>query len=926
MIGLVAMLTGSIAQSVWTQTTQADFDNATTMIDVDTSISPGNVSLVPSIADWTRAQGNPVFDLGSGADWDSESVGKPSVMKIGTGYRMWFGGWNGTVSSIGMAGSNEGLIWRKLDSNPVLLPDAIWEGSAVEMVHVIEVDGEYNMWYSSGSEIGFAESSDGLSWTKASGNPVLTPGQPGEWDDAGVRDSAVLYENGIFKMWYAGYDGSNHRLGYAESNDGRIWTKSLLNPVLDPGPAAWDSLFVWDPFVLNLTGTFHMWYMGSDTSYLDGQIGYATSPDGVNWIKHPSNPVLSLGTAGSWEDREVGGPFVIAEDGTFKMWYTGHDGLSSRIGYAVSIDGINWNRGWRNPLLGPDAVPGSVLQIGGEYKMWYNYGVFTSNRIGYANSTDGFAWTEYPANPVIPLGAWHSDQISMPSVIWDGSFYHMLYVGQQNSPLNRAIGHATSPDGVSWTKEPSANPILSASSNGNWDDEGVSTPSLLWEDVEFKMWYGGHDGSTWRVGYATSSDGVSWTRFPGNPVLDVGPVGAWDESAVSHPSVFRLNGLYYMYYTNAWDATQGSSTGFAWSADGENWTKHGGNPVFEPGDVGSWDDEAILGGVVSIHDGVPKLWYGGWDGSSAQMGLALLGADHTSTRIFESEVFDSGSLGTSWESLNWTGSVPSQTSIAFSVRTGDTDQPDASWSSWSAESTVNDIPTQMPRAGKIQYRAVLTSSVVDAAPVLEEVRIYYALNQESPPTPQSPTEGDEVTSPMFSWIYDDPEGDAQVAFIVEVGDSVDFSSIDYSSGEVDSSDTGWVPDESIPAGEWYWRVRTMDEYGLWSGNSDLVSFTVTEVDTSFIEDWWWVIIVLAVVTALVLIILLYSRKREEEAPQEVHETEEREPPMETQQREMEMTDEGRLEKLEKRHEEGHISDETYEELKERYGGESDRTE
>lgn len=637
-IGLVAMLTGSVAQSVWTQTTQADFDNATMMIDVDTSISPGNVSLAPSIADWTKGQGNPVLGLGSATDWNSEATGKSSVMKTETGYRMWFGGWDGTISSVGIAESQDGLTWSEFDSNPVLTPDAAWEGSSVEMVHVIEVNGEYNMWYSSGSKIGFAESFDGVIWTKDSGNPVLTAGQPGEWDDSGVRDPTVLYENGVFRMWYAGYDGSDYRLGYAESNDGRTWTKSLLNPVLDPSPATWDSRFVWDPFVLNLTGTLHMWYMGSDTSYLDGQIGYATSPDGVNWIKHPSNPVLAFGAAGSWEDREVGGPFVIVEDGTFKMWYTGHDGSSSRIGYAVSIGG------------------------------------------------------------------------------------------------------------------------------------------------------------------------------------------------------------------------------------------------------------------------------------------------HTSAGIFESEVFDSGSLGTSWESLNWTGSVPSQTSIAFSVRTGDTDQPDTSWSSWSAESTVNDIPTQMPRTGKIQYRAVLTSSVVDAAPVLEDVRIYYTLNQESPPTPQSPTEADEVTSPMFSWIHDDPEGDAQAAFIVEVDDSVDFSSIDYSSGEVDSSDTDWVPDETISAGEWYWRVRTMDEYGLWSGNSNPISFTVTEPDSSFIEDWWWVIIVLALVTALVLIILLYSRKREEEAPQEVHETEEREPPMETQQREMEMTDEERLEKLEKRHEEGNISDETYEELKGRYGGESDRTE
>ena len=33
-----------------------------------------------------------------------------------------------------------------------------------------------------------------------------------------------------------------------------------------------------------------------------------------------------------------------------------------------------------------------------------------------------------------------------------------------------------------------------------------------------------------RIGHATSPDGITWTKDTNNPVLDVGPDGNWDDN------------------------------------------------------------------------------------------------------------------------------------------------------------------------------------------------------------------------------------------------------------------------------------------------------------------------------------------------------------------------------------------------------------
>ena len=74
-------------------------------------------------------------------------------------------------------------------------------------------------------------------WVKYDGNPVLSPGAPGSWDNYGVFWPTVIFDGTQYQMWYSGRtDGSVGHIGYATSPDGLTWMKHP-NPVLETGPS-----------------------------------------------------------------------------------------------------------------------------------------------------------------------------------------------------------------------------------------------------------------------------------------------------------------------------------------------------------------------------------------------------------------------------------------------------------------------------------------------------------------------------------------------------------------------------------------------------------------------------------------------------------------------------------------------------------------
>jgi len=127
---------------------------------------------------------------------------------------------------------------------------------------------------------------------RVSAQPIFSPDLASDWECYNVFNPAVVYHNGLWRMWYRaqGLDWIS-RIGYAVSADGRRWNR-LRQPVLEPADAT-DSRGVEDPRVVWLDGRFVMTYTaygrqfsgeGAPTHSGGGILPMvAVSENGVTW-------------------------------------------------------------------------------------------------------------------------------------------------------------------------------------------------------------------------------------------------------------------------------------------------------------------------------------------------------------------------------------------------------------------------------------------------------------------------------------------------------------------------------------------------------------------------------------------------------------------------------------------------------------------
>jgi len=324
----------------------------------------------------------------------------------------------------------------------------------------------------------------------------------------------------------------------------------------------------------------------------------------TEWEKHPDGAVIDVGVRGEWYRIHAFDPMVLFDGNEYKMWYSGDDGSNNRIGYATSVDGI--------------------------------------------------AWEKHPANPVVdigPEGEFDGVYASSCAVLLSDGEYKMWYCGVgDHGPANSKIGYATSADGIIWNKHPD-NPVLEIGANGSWDSRRVFRPTVIFDGAEYRMWFSGSDGSHDRIGYATSVDGIAWEKHPGNPIIDIGQAGMWNQDNVGKPSVLFHNGEYMMWYTGHDIGPRGKRyrIGYATSVDGIVWAEHADNPVLNLGITGTWDSNRISGASVLLDDSGYKMWYHGFNGSRWRIGHA---ADANENGTFG--VTPQGKLPITWAKVKQT--------------------------------------------------------------------------------------------------------------------------------------------------------------------------------------------------------------------------------------------------------------------------------
>ncbi len=335
-------------------------------------------------------------------------------------------------------------------------------------------------------------------------------------------------------------------------NSTGLWEMSPKTPVISSGNV--DSLLDYvaasDPHVVLRDDTFFLYYTCAGISEtlpdeVRTRICLATSIDGITFVRYPDNPVLDLAAAGAWDSYNVETAFVLDDGEDIKLYYMGYDTEDAKawlngngitlgsIGLAISDDGINFTRQGPDPVLEPSpgegpcrcnvwdswAVEGPwvLRQPDGTYWMWYggagstDQGETEINGIGLAFSGDGIKWSRYFKNPVLvgDPGEWDEYHTIDPSVLVRDGIYNLWYHGgnqKGNSWYgNFQIGHATSPDGIRWTKSPE-NPVLLHGGEGTWSSFGVMAPSVIEIENRLYMYFHGLDEfpdlTVWAIGRA----------------------------------------------------------------------------------------------------------------------------------------------------------------------------------------------------------------------------------------------------------------------------------------------------------------------------------------------------------------------------------------------------------------------------------------
>lgn len=353
---------------------------------------------------------------------------------------------------------------------------------------------------------------------------------------------------------------------------------TLNNPVYDPpsGNEAYYPSVSYNVDQFSSHGDSYYYKMWYDAG---GTVAYAYSDDGVNWTE--VGDVTGLNASASH-------PVVIYDENGFgggsyyyKIWYwTGTPTTNiSSVRYAESVDGTTWvndqviqqhasdstlqlvngvSNGYFYHLYGPGFVmyQADGTNVGSstpdnksddspmtyKYVMYYDLGDGTQSPNvdefeALAYSTDGLYWIRYGDAPVLlPSGdssEWDGMYMFRPSIVEVDGVYHMWYSGSdgtsgtygcmQGRYYARGIGYATSTDGINWTK-PSSDPFIHVCDGVSYRDERSYTPWILYSPSFFD----GNGGHSQFKGWFTTLDTATDNRrigYLGNNVFD--PPSGW---------------------------------------------------------------------------------------------------------------------------------------------------------------------------------------------------------------------------------------------------------------------------------------------------------------------------------------------------------------------------------------------------------------
>jgi hypothetical protein len=258
------------------------------------------------------------------------------------------------------------------------------------------------------------------------------------------------------------------------------WQEYASNPIIDSEwDTAYDDLLINDPCVIKEGSTYRMWFsQGTGLGVNHVKIYHGTSSDGINWILDRSTILLESNS--DTEATLLSGPLSTNVTGTYKL--VGEEqGHLYNFKPAFKLEGQDWFLWYDTPasnyrISATRGTAGSESWIG-------NGGTKVDGTYSPVDSATG---------TITIISDWDSEKIETPMVVHDGTEYHMYYSGFKigDGPGKYQIGHATSPDGLIWTKDFAYNPVVAYHDNpNNWGYYLVAEPAVIYENNTFYLYY-----------------------------------------------------------------------------------------------------------------------------------------------------------------------------------------------------------------------------------------------------------------------------------------------------------------------------------------------------------------------------------------------------------------------------------------------------
>ena len=292
------------------------------------------------------------------------------------------------------------------------------------------------------------------------------------------------------------------------------------------------------------------------------------------------------------------------------------------LAIASALAGGGWVKYSGNPVMGSPEL-GTCFDLNvvpwgkAKYNNYFSWRAQSCIALSY--SEDGIHWTSpVKCLEVDETSGWE-DNINRASVWFKDGVYHMWYTGQARGYSK--IGYATSRDGIRFTRV-SRMPVLIP--ERPHEGFSVMNPYVRWDDARgvWRMWYA--SGETYEPNvlcYAESKDGLVWEKSPLNPIFVKG--SGWEKDRIGGCEVHPLpDGSWAMFYIGYSDIHT-ARIGCAVSPDGvTRWRRLAANPLVEP-TPGAWDSAAVYKPSVVRDEANDRwlLWYNGRTGGREYIGL-----------------------------------------------------------------------------------------------------------------------------------------------------------------------------------------------------------------------------------------------------------------------------------------------------------------